>query len=71
MFPPKFKVMFVFTLNVLYMLSLDGLLCGLRYITQPNDPDEGKAGGHCPVFNLLPAKLVQVGQVDDTCVSET
>ena len=64
MFPPKFKVMFVFTLNVLYMLSLDGLLCGLRYITQPQDPDS-------PVGDLLPVKLVQVGQMDDACVGET
>ena len=46
------------------MWSLDGLLRDLRYITQPQDPDS-------PVGDLLPVKLVQVGQVDDACVSES
>jgi hypothetical protein len=53
--------MFEFILKVLFMWSPEGLLHELRYITRPQDPDESR----------LPVKLVQVGQVDDTCVSET
>ena len=53
------------------MWSLDGLLCGLRYVTQLRDPDQGKADWHSPVGDLLPVKLVQFGEVDDTCVGET
>jgi hypothetical protein len=70
-FSLEVKVMFEFIFEILYMWSLDGLLCGLRYVTQPWDPDEGKANWHSPVGDLLLVKLVQVGQVDDACVGET
>jgi len=63
--------MFEFILKMLYMWSLDGLLRGLRYVTQLQDPDERKANLYSPVGDLLPVKLVQVGQMDDACVSET
>jgi hypothetical protein len=53
------------------MWSLEGLFRGFRYVTQPQDPNEGKSDWHSLVGGLLLVKLVQVGQVYDSCGSET